>query len=74
MASKSPQNPKTPKPHPLKVIVKFLIHNFILIVMVSTAQLYPEELPDRDKSYDTAEPDLSYYYKVPRRFHSHERT
>ena len=42
--------------------------------MVSTAQLYPEELPDRDKSYDTAEPDLSYYYKVPRRFHSHERT
>ena len=42
--------------------------------MVSTAQLYPEELPDRDKSYDSAEPDLSYYYKVPKKFHNHERT
>ena len=42
--------------------------------MVSTAQLFPEELPDRDKSYDSAEPDLSYFYKVPRKFHKHERT
>ena len=42
--------------------------------MVSSAQLFPEELPDRDKSYDCVEPDFSHYYKCPRRFSSHERT
>ena len=42
--------------------------------MVSSAQLFPEELPDRDKSYDAMEPDFTYYYKCPRRFSSHERT
>lgn len=42
--------------------------------MVSSAQLYPEELPDRDKSYDCVEPDFSHYYKCPRRFSSHEQT
>ena len=36
--------------------------------MVSRAQLFPEELPDRDRSLDyETEPDLSYFYRCPRR-------